>query len=257
MLRIALVPAALLLALPAAALVPQKGSRAPAVDYAEMRKDLETMRRILEQEMFDRASAQAYNLLVYAHGAAGGGGAGSDAYYVAGDGALFVLKTSSSLAPAEKQSEDTPTEEPSRWDSVRADVEGRSYRGAVRVHRRAAAEYDAASVEALKDRLLKALSTYSAKIGQLADSDAITVIVRGGGVGRFGSGSILQRVRPGVAADPDAKDIAAAELDVWSGGVGGGESVLTIRVSRADAAAAAAGSLEFGAFKSRARISQY
>src|SRR5262245_41811792 len=93
-------------------------------DYTGLRRDLEVMRRILEREAFGRAGdyAALENLL------SGVGSTGrGEGLYIPGDGALFLFRVGLPLvddAPAATDGKGNA--EPTLWDRVQAEVDGKS-----------------------------------------------------------------------------------------------------------------------------------
>jgi hypothetical protein len=237
---------------PARPVAAQKGS----INFATMRRDLEVMRRILNRELRGTRDATSHDAartgdqaLFWAlsdHQGSSWSGS-SEAFYVPGDGALFLLRTSLELLPGAEASEEASSKEPTLWDEVREEVE-RGSSSRLRVGSSRGSQYDAKSVEKLKDDILGALANYGANIGQLGDDQHITVVVRGGGRSRYAS-------LDGGYGTSEAKAAIERELPNTSLVMAWGSeaSVMTIRVARADVAAKP----DFETFKHRARIAQY
>ncbi|HKB16704.1 MAG TPA: hypothetical protein VKF62_11610 [Planctomycetota bacterium] len=238
-----------LLAAPLQKAAPEK------TDYAGLRRDLEVMRRILEREAFGRTGdyAALENLL------SGVGSAGrGEGLYIPGDGALFLFRVGLPLVDDSPAATDGKGDaEPTLWDRVQAEVEGKSIpeKGAKKA-------FDPERVEALKSKILETLAKYGGNVRQVSDEEHLTVVVRShGGPAVY---SYSQK-------DPDDAsvfyklgqyeglkgDLAAAGdlLGRFSGG--GPGSVLVVRITRADAEAFAAGSIDMGALRKRAKIVQY
>jgi hypothetical protein len=144
-------------------------------DYKALKRDLEVMRRILEREARPPAVRDTSLSNMFALGR---GEALSEAYYVPGQGALFVLRLSSWIDSKPQPAEDeADAPEKSLWNDIRAEVEGRPSRQNVRVDVRYAHALSTSDVET---RVLDALARYAGNIGQLTDDERITVIVLGG-----------------------------------------------------------------------------
>jgi hypothetical protein len=217
-------------------------------------KDVEVMRRVLVREGIGSrtsaalASVGGQNLDVYVAGWGGLGGA-SEAFVVRGQGATFVLRTSDAVSPGKGGEEPSGgAGAPSAWDEECAAVEGKTVSPTAR---RRASRYDAQKVDALKTRLLDALSKYGQKVRGLASSDRLTVIVVGGA-----GASIVEPTT--VATTEDGKSVlrAAAYTSLWTH-PGGEKTVLTLTVSVGDCQAAGAGSMSADDFRRRAVVSAY
>jgi hypothetical protein len=240
-----------LLAAPLQKAAPEK------TDYAGLRRDLEVMRRILEREAFNRTGDYAaLETLLNSVGSAGRG----EGLYIPGDGALFLFRVGLPLvddAPAPPDGKGDA--EPTLWDRVQAEVEGKTIpeKGAKRA-------FDPERVEALKSKLLETLAKYGGNVRQVSDEEHLTVVVRSHG------GPTVYSFNQGQEDSDDAtvfyklgqfegvKESLAASADLLNRFRGGGPgSVLVVRITRADAEAFAAGSIDMGALRKRAKIVQY
>ncbi len=224
-------------------------------DYTGLRRDLEVMRRILEREAFGRTGDYAaLENLLSGIGSAGRG----EGLYIPGDGALFLFRVGLPLvddAPAPPDGKGDA--EPTLWDRVQAEVEGKSIpeKGAKKA-------FDPERVEALKSKLLETLAKYGGNVRQVSDEEHLTVVVRSHG------GPTVYSSNQGEKDSDDATvfyklgqfderrgDLATTYLGRFPGS--GPSSVLVIRITRADAEAFAAGSIDMGALRKRAKIVQY
>ncbi|HET6202390.1 MAG TPA: hypothetical protein VFI25_06275 [Planctomycetota bacterium] len=261
-----MIPNALLLSLlvvsgPAQKPPPEK------TDFPALRRDLEVLKRILEREGLGRTGDHDGLTAILERDKWGGWGRGGEALYVPGDGALFLFRVGEPLAPdEEKPSTDGRGDaEPTLWERVRAEVDGKPL-----PEKGAKKPFDAERVEALKTKVLEALAKYGANVGQLRDDENLTVVLRGPSVreggGLFGavrssSGDPVQDARVAYAgalgAGQETTNVSPdGSFRVWT--VGGGPStVLVLRISRGDASAFAAGSIDMGALRKRAKIAQY
>jgi len=143
-------------------------------DWKALKRDLEVMRRILDREVRSQASRDVINMFSLARTEAP-----SEAFYVPGEGALFLMRLSSWIEPKPRPATDeAEVPEATLWNEVRAEVEGRPAPQIVRVDVRHGPSLSAAQIES---KVLGALARYAANIGQLPDEEHLTVIVRGGG----------------------------------------------------------------------------
>ena len=221
----------------------QPREEAAKLDFEAMRRDLETMKRILEREAPGRVPAQGQALFYLSSLSAVGRGP-SEAFYLPGEGALFLLRVSEPVAGPVAQT--TPdggeAKEPTLWEEVRAEVDGRPL--AAKSKGKA---YDAQRVESRKSGILEALAKYGANIGQLSDDQHLTVVVTGEPAGGPLDPTPYRAVGE-FAAFETAGIVAATGRDA---------TVMTIRVSRADASAFAAGRIDIAEFRKRAKVGQY
>jgi len=112
-----------------------------------------------------------------------------------------------------------------------------------------AEEFDAGRVEKLKESLLEALRN-ATHIRALKPDDFITLVVQGADIAR----AEVKRFR----ADGNNKaDSNRAGYTVVRKGGGGGQSVMTIRLKKADADACAQGKLTPDDFRKKAAIQTY
>jgi hypothetical protein len=229
-------------------------ARATTVD-ADTLKDAEIMRRVLVREALgsrNNTGAVVYQT-DYAHAsnvAWNYGTSYAECFVVPSQGATFILRTSDPVnAPRGGDEPSAAASEPTAWDEEAAALDGKP----VRVKRSAKiAGFEAAKVEALKNRVLEQLAKFGAKIRGLAASDSLTVIVQGG-VGRA-----LVPVTSGGAPDTDTSAAMLRTVMVYaSNGTPEARTVLVIRATVADCKAAAEGSIAADEFKRRAAISAY
>jgi len=238
---------AMLLSLLLSSSVLAPAAQREGVDFATMRRDLEVMRRILDREVlgarFAGAPGAARNEALLALGYASHSRSGSQAFYVPGEGALFLTSVSYPVADSAGGREEAK-EAPTLWDRVQAEVEGRpSFTGAkVRA-------YDAEAVERLKDEILLALAKYATNIGQLSASDHVTVVVTGSGPALEGYGTVVEP-SSGLALFSGAPFPVAT----WNGRP---SSVLAIRISLTDLRAGGTNGADAKALRARAQTAQY
>jgi len=243
-----------------ATLVAQEPPREVPANRADLDRDLEVMRRLLAREGLGAGTPVSLRSgetkYVYVSPA---GDRAAEAFHVRGDGALFLLRTSDAVAPppGSPREDAAPKSEPTAWDRIADEVEGRP--GGAGVHdflRRGALprlsdRYDAAKVDALRDRILDQLGKYGDRIRGLDPGAHLTVVVTGGGSQRFAAASALdalvaQADGTTLAVQPQ---VAVASLP--------DRSVLTIRVALADCRRSAKGEIDLVEFRRRAIVAQY
>ncbi len=165
---------------------PARGARparapedAPPRDAEALRKELEIMRLVLDRKVFDRDGAGAYG--------AGSGAvlanlfpdrAHSEALYIAGEGALFLLRTRDPVANVGHAGVEVAPE-PSLWDEAVARVEGHPPQMRRQVASGSHTVYDARKIEQLKRSIFDALVVFGEHASTLSPEDSITVVVRG------------------------------------------------------------------------------
>jgi hypothetical protein len=207
-------------------------------DFSVMRQDLEIMRRILEREALGQTQEQVF-FLGYNPSTAG-----AEAFFLPGGGALFVLRTSQSVAPGPNAGKKA-NEEPTMWEKVKGELDGKPV-----VTPEEASKYDRDWVETLQRKVLDSLASNVANMSQLEGSAPITVVVKGGPApGSKQSGYLEVGVRSVLLSDQFRKGVVAS--------VGPDCTVLSLRITMADAQAYAAGKLTLPEFRSRALIAQY
>ena len=229
-------------------------SRASSVD-GDTLKDAEIMRRVLVRE----ALGSRGNLAPVVHyGDAGGASIGwsygtsyAECFIVPAQGATFLLRTSDPVsAPPGSEEPTAATPEPTAWDEEAAAVDGKPVRPKRFVK---GAGFEAAKVEALRNRVLEQLAKYGAKIRGLAPSDSLTVIVQGG-VGRVVTAPIVTTTNGGQDGTQTA---LLRAMQYNSTASVEARTVLVIRATVADCKAAADGSLSADEFKRRAAVTSY
>ena len=228
-------------------------ARASSVD-ADTLKDVEIMRRVLVREALG-ARGNVATVLQYGDNnvpTAVGWNYGTscgEGFVVPGQGATYILRTSDPVTSPRGTDEPSETAtEPTAWDEEAAALDGK----VVRPPRRAKTTgFEAAKVDALRNRVLDQLAKYGAKIRGLAATESLTVIVQGG-VGRT-----LVPVTTSGAQNSDAA-LATLRLGLYAAsGATDARTVLVIRATVADCKAAADGSISADEFRRRAAISSY
>lgn len=135
-----------------------------------LRKDVETMRRVLDREIGgDRARGSRSANVLFLSGS-------SSAYYAPGNGFIYIGSVNAVLAGANaSEAAKEKPKDPSLWDDVRAEVDGRpvSRRGGKTV------KFDAQRADEIKERAIKALGKYAVNMAQMKESDMLTLILKG------------------------------------------------------------------------------
>jgi hypothetical protein len=230
-------------------------TRASSVDEDTL-KDAEIMRRVLVREALGSRNALSPVLHYGESGSTnlgwsyGASAAYAECFIVPAQGATFILRTSDPVTgPRGTEEPAAATPEPTAWDEEAAAIDGKP----VRPKRSAkGAGFEAAKVEALRNRVIEQLAKYGAKIRGLAPSDSLTVIVQGG-AGRL---TAPVAVTSNGAPDVSAELVRTATLRL--GYVNAeARTVLVIRATVADCKAAADGSISADEFRRRAAISSY
>jgi hypothetical protein len=182
----------------------------------------------------------------------------AEAYHLAGDGALVLLRTSDPVAPApdaDRAGEGADAKR-SAWDEMQDEVDGRPT--GVKFVRDG--RYDPRKVEALRTRLLDQLAQHGGRVRGLRDDEHVTVVVSGSSPWALRPGSKVEVVArdPSAVAGQDARQAAVVMFDALTGQRSAvGRSVLTIRVSVADCRAFVAGRMNAETFNGRAVIAAY
>jgi hypothetical protein len=248
----------------------EKAARGSNINFETMRKDLETMRRILGQDIrgTTRTSGTGNFTMVDELTYFSSEGT-SDAAYVPGIGALFTARVNIPLVGPSPADEAKDTKPPSRWDDVRAEVDGKSGHS-FRVSTRAYREFDPKAVDAMRDRVLTSLGSFGANIGQLSDDQSIVVVLRSNSYGRVLSTRRAPTAQTGNTnetppttaeskGDIEENIVYANTLYGISGnGISGSQtSVMSLSVSLADCKAMHDGAMKIEEFIRRAKVAQY
>lgn len=216
-------------------------------------EDLSVMARILQKAARslrddDRFSSMGVDLDTSFFGSA----SGARNIYLEGHGALFLLRVEYPLVGPQENAEPQAKQAPPStiWDETREEVLGHnSEQDSVFVVRRGRSEpYDEAKVDGLKTALLDALKNAS-NIRFLAPQEFITVVVQGGDATTGGNGRTDVRVRKETRGNNEAVTTRRTLQK--------GESVMTVRVTKADVDAYAAGKMDPEAFRRKTTIQTY
>ncbi len=223
-------------------------------DVARAVRDVEVMRRILAKEALGATSRTDPMATVAWHARYAldratqfGGSGSSEAFFVEGQGAIFILRTSDPVTPPTGDPTATPEEKPTLWDSTLADVEGhpRRYQKADQNE-----QFDREKVRSLEDRILTQFARFGARMSGLRAQDSITVVVVGRGGGRSAVAYLNAFYGPGDESEPDE-----SPATVYLSGTG--RSVRTIRVGMGDIQSVANSGGGAEALRARATIQAY
>ena len=224
-----------------------------SVDRATLDRDLEIMRRLLAREglgvsdarLTTTGESQAFKVFLTNTDSA------VEAFHVAGDGALFLVRTSDAVAapPGEVIDDTAPKPARTAWDEIADEVEGRPRVPAAGNRKRRDPSYDAQKVEALRARILEQLAKNGDRIRGLGAEDCLTVVVTGGAQLQYGA------VHSPVVIAQTPGSLGIHDYVLQSGRTG--RSVLTIRVKVADCRRSAKGEIDLDEFRRRAVIAAY
>jgi hypothetical protein len=229
---------------------------ASAITDAE--EDLSVMALILRKATGDTRDDKRMAMGIEVDSTVFGSSSGARNIYVEGYGALFLLGVRFPLiAPPEKLEETAAKDEPgSDWAEAREEyLRGerntfevqleRVWAGVnqLRGDRFVSEEYDADKVEDLKAGLLEALKN-ATHIRALKPEEFVTVVIQGSEATRVDK--TVSRVGGNVSVKVSKRGSSKT-----------GETVMTIRVKKADVDALAKGSLDLAGFKKKASIQTY
>lgn len=189
------------------------------------------------------------------------GGCSTEAIFLQGYGALFLIKVDFPLSPpAEEEGEEEPEEDmDALWEETKREI----YEPADARRRRAdeeeQEEYDAERVEEMKETLIKALK-HGANIRNLKASESIIITVTGkedqAGISVGSSKVILNRDQI-LIEDEDSKVVRIYD-GPFSDEMGfSSPAVMTIRAKKSDVDAFSKGKLDFDEFRKRVQIFTY
>jgi hypothetical protein len=151
-------------------------------DVARAVRDVEVMRRILAKEALGATqTAHGAYLLAnafYSDSSLVGNGS-AEAFFVEGQGAVFLLRTADAVTPSTPEKSEPQSEPETLWDRTVADVEGRPRRNDPRVVRLGAV-FDAEKVRALEDRVLEQFAKFGPQMSEIRRGETVVVIVTGG-----------------------------------------------------------------------------
>lgn len=180
------------------------------LDTAELRTDLEVLRRILSRRVLGRDGTSGARTALMTAWVMRADGGDVDVDFVKGDGLVVNLSVAFEVNPPRaRQQEGEEAQEPTLWEEVLADVEGRERASGPTTP--SPSDYDADKVAALEKSLFETLGAYAGHVRALTDTDHVTVIVRGRS--RMRTVTTLADVVTGAVVDPN--DLAVG------GGAGG------------------------------------
>jgi hypothetical protein len=227
---------------------------ADAKQIGEIEEDLVIMSRLLSKELQNedfKWANQAMGIFITSFGQE----SKPDALYLEGSGAVFFQEVRFPLLPNAELKPDKKVEDAkdSEWEKARQEVfgEGVAVAGNVKTsimvdgHPFVPPPYDAARVERLKDSLFSVLRN-ATNIRALKPEEYVTVAVTS-----IPMSTSFANVGVAVAAAGDGTP------KVYKSGTTGRQSVMTIRVKKADVDAFAQGKLSLEQFKNKASVRIY
>lgn len=232
---------------------------ADEINYEKMTKDVETMRRVIDKELRNsKSGSRKSGDMVYFDSN------NSDAYYAAGSGFVYVGSVDAVFVGSPKVDEpEKEAKEQSLWEEVQAEMDGRYTLGFTGSRNMTLknAKYDPKVADDYQERAIRTMGKYASKIGQLKDTDKITIILRGSS-----SRVLTTTVR---ASNPDDKDKemkgdeSEKVADLFTNSIhaismgGGAATVMTLSAPVEDCAAFASGKTDFDTFAGKVKVSRY
>ena len=235
---------------------------------ATVEEDLNVMSRILEKAISPSQDESRRFMGIEVHSLFGPA-AGARNLYLEGYGAVFLLNVDFPLlAPPEGKTEPKAKEPASsEWEDARQEIYGnplqrQSELSWARTARGKAEPYDPEKVEDLKTSLFDGLKN-ATHIRSLKPDEAIVVVVTGPGSGR----SETPHRMPATPATPSttgqsartnkAGGMARAGRERSTTAASRGETIMTVRVKKADVDAFAQGKLDANDFRKKAKLFVY
>ena len=226
-------------------------------EYAQVNQDLAVMSRILEKAAGkasqDNESFSALNIPLHSVSLS----RSWRSLHLDGYGALFFLNVRMPLVgpPASTAKEKAPTQDNSTWEQTKRELYGArpsfDFGYDIKLEQRLAKPeaFDEQKVEKLKRSLLEALKN-AANLRHLKPDETITIVVTGGNTSGIFRVLTMKRDRQ------NKNELSVAEPETRHSGAPG-QSVMTIRVKKADVDAYAAGKLSFEEFSAKASTLNY
>src|SRR6266704_1625900 len=235
---------------------------------ATVEEDLNVMSRILEKAIAPSQDETKRVMGIEVHSLFGPA-AGARNLYLEGYGAVFLLNVDFPLlAPPEGKTEARPKEPASsEWEDARQELYGnplqRQFEPSWAKAARGKAEpYDPEKVEGLKTSLLDGLKN-ATHIRSLKPDEAIVVVVTGPGSGRPATARGMSALPatpstagPGAHA-AKAGGLARAGRERATTAASRGDTIMTVRVKKADVDAFAQGKLDANEFRKKAKLFVY
>ena len=239
-------------------------AQVPAPSAASMdaiRTDMEVLRRVIHSGVFGKQERKgtrmpALNALFEGFGAQ----TTSEPFYVHGAGLTLRLDVPFSVyAPVEKPDAAGPAKkEPSLWDNVLADVEGRPTAPAGRTSTKL---FDPERLKAFETRLFDTLAKYAGRVRGMQAGDHLNVIVKGRTEARVVASRHLENGLYEVTWRAGSKNVTFVQASPptrFSGAAANaGKSFLTVRISFADLQDAAAERITAQQVRERAIVHRY
>lgn len=224
-------------------------------DSVAIKEELAIMGRLIEKSLQPESERKSNPFRLEFGGIHLGGRNDLDALYLEGYGVVFFIEVDYPLAPApareEKPTETRPAKDDA-WEQARREVRGEPDPDeeipGIAIFTSEARPFDAARVDALKERMIEALQQ-ARNLKCLRDSETVTLVISGVAPREASA----RRTRSSVAG-PGAP---GTQVYVVGGAVGGGGdvgSVMTLKVGRPDLEALGAGRLKTDDFGSKVKV---
>ncbi len=237
---------------------------------ATVEEDLNVMSRILEKAISPSQDESRRFMGIEVHSLFGPA-AGARNLYLEGYGAVFLLNVGFPLlAPPEGKAEPRAKEPASsEWEDARQEIYGnplqrQSELSWARTARGKAEPYDPEKVEDLKTSLFDGLKN-ATHIRSLKPDEAIVVVVTGPGTTGQGAlkdvpfvGNLFRPpTTPSTTGQDKAGGMARAGRERSTTAASRGETIMTVRVKKADVDAFAQGKLDANDFRKKAKLFVY
>lgn len=231
----------------------------------DLEEDLSVMARILQKAARSLREDDRFNAMgIDVDSSVFGSASGARNLYIEGHGALFLLSVkyplvgSTDTAPGDQPAPPPDTE----WERTREEVLGSGPSAGLSEHEGVAAirngrgksePFEERKVSGLKLALLNAL-TNASNIRHLAPTEFVTVVVQGGDVAESVPGRTEVRVKKETRTNGDT---SRKSVNVSSSAPSKGESVMTLRVKKADLDSVSAGQISPDQFRQKALVLTY
>ncbi len=224
-------------------------------DSVAIKEELAIMGRLIEKSLQPESERKSNPFRLEFGGIHLGGRNDLDALYLEGYGVVFFIEVDYPLAAApvreEKPAETRPAKDDA-WEKARREVRGEPDPDeeipGIALFTSEARPFDAARVDALKERMIEALQQ-ARNLKCLRGSETVTLVISGAAP-RTGS---VRRNRSSVAGT-GAKGTQVYVVEGSPGGAGEGGSVMTLRVGRPDLEALASGTLKTEDFGAKVKV---
>jgi hypothetical protein len=224
-------------------------------DSGAIKEELAIMGRLIEKSLQPESERKSNPFRLEFGGIHMGGRNDLDALYLEGYGVVFFIEVDYPLAAAPVREEKTAEARPAKddaWEQARREVRGEPDPNeelpGIALFTSEARPFDAARVDALKERMIEALQQ-ARNLKCLRDSETVTLVISGAAP-RNGS---ARRTRSSVAGT-GTKPTQVYVVEGPAGGAGEAGSVMTLKVGRAELEALASEKLKAEDFASKVRV---